>query len=139
MQNPIPRTIKMIADRMKADGDARLKKHNMTFVQAMVLRHLRLHGGTATQKQLEDDFKVSHPTIVGIIARMENNGHVRSYTDCNDRRQKIVEMTEAGNAMEETIHSDIMERDRKLVEGLSEKDIAELNRMLEIIYRNLQS
>ena len=121
MQNPIPRTIKMIADRMKADGDARLKKHNMTFVQAMVLRHLRLHGGTATQKQLEDDFKVSHPTIVGIIARMENNGHVRSYTDCNDRRQNIIE------------------RDRKLVDGLSEQEVAELNRMLEIIYRNLQS
>ena len=70
---------------------------------------------------------------------MENNGHVRSYTDCNDRRQKIVEMTEAGNAMEETIHSDIIERDRKLVDGLSEQEVAELNRMLEIIYRNLQS
>ena len=50
-----------------------------------------------------------------------------------------MEMTEAGNAMEETIHSDIMERDRHLVDGLSEKEIAELNRMLEIIYRNLQS
>ena len=139
MQKPIPRMIKMIADRMKADGDARLKTYNMTFVQSMVLRHLKLHEGKATQKQLEDDFRVSHPTIVGIIARMENNGLIRSYTDCNDRRQKIIEMSEAGYAMEETIHSDIMERDRHLVDGLSEKEIAELNRMLEIIYRNLQS
>lgn len=139
MQKPIPRMIKMIADRMKADGDARLKTYNMTFVQSMVLRHLKLHEGTATQKQLEDDFRVSHPTIVGIIARMENNGLIRSYTDCNDRRQKIIEMSEAGYAMEETIHSDIMERDRKLVDGLSEQEVAELYRMLEIIYRNLQS
>ena len=139
MQKPIPRMIKMIADRMKADGDARLKKHNMTFVQSMVLRHLKLHEGKATQKQLEDDFRVSHPTIVGIIARMENNGLIRSYTDCNDRRQKIIEMSEAGYAMEETIHSDIMERDRKLVDGLSEQEVTELYRMLEIIYRNLQS
>lgn len=139
MQKPIPRMIKMIADRMKADGDARLKTYNMTFVQSMVLRHLKLHEGKATQKQLEDDFRVSHPTIFGIIARMENNGLIRSYTDCNDRRQKIIEMSEAGYAMEETIHSDIMERDRKLVDGLSEQEVAELNRMLEIIYRNLQS
>lgn len=139
MQKPIPRMIKMIADRMKADGDARLKTYNMTFVQSMVLRHLKLHEGKATQKQLEDDFRVSHPTIVGIIARMENNGLIRSYTDCNDRRQKIIEMSEAGYAMEETIHSDIMERDRKLVDGLSEQEVAELYRMLEIIYRNLQS
>lgn len=139
MQKPIPRMIKMIADRMKADGDARLKKHNMTFVQSMVLRHLKLHEGKATQKQLEDDFRVSHPTIVGIIARMENNGLIRSYTDCNDRRQKIIEMSEEGYAMEETIHSDIMERDRKLVDGLSEQEVTELYRMLEIIYRNLQS
>ena len=90
-----------------------------------------------TQKEIEEYFKVSHPTVVGIVSRMENNGYLHCYTDVKDRRQKICELTEAGYAVCEIIHTEITEGEKLLVEGLSEAEIAELMRMLEIIYHNL--
>ena len=137
MQKKVGHMFKMISDRMKADGDAALKKKNLTFTQSQVLRYVRFHEGKATQKEIEDYFQVSHPTVVGIVTRMENNGYLHCYTDVKDRRQKICELTEAGFAVGEVIHAEIMEQDRRLMEGLSEEEVTELMRMLEIVYRNL--
>lgn len=137
MQKKIGYMFKLISDRMKADGDAALKEKNLTFVQSQVLRYLRMHNGRSTQKEIEDYFQVSHPTIVGIISRMENNGYLQCYTDMKDRRQKIVEMSSAGYAVEDQIHAEIRARDRRLVEGLNEQEVNDLMRMLEMICRNL--
>ncbi|MGM9940814.1 MAG: MarR family winged helix-turn-helix transcriptional regulator [Bulleidia sp.] len=137
MQKKIGHMFKVISDKMKSDGDTALKEKNLTFVQSQVLRYLRMHEGRATQRELEGYFQVSHPTIVGIVSRMENNGHLYCYADTKDRRQKIVELTEAGHAVEDQIRSDIMARDRHLVEGLSDQEVDELYRMLEIVYSNL--
>lgn len=139
MQKKIGHMFKMISDRMKADGDAALKKKNLTFTQSQVLRYVRFHEGKATQKEIEDYFQVSHPTVVGIVTRMENNGYLHCYTDAKDKRQKICELTETGYAVGEAIHAEIMERDRRLVEGLEEEEVTELMRMLEIVYRNLSN
>ena len=137
MKKKIGHLFKLISDRMKANGDAKLKEKNLTFTQSQVLRYVRFHEGKATQKEIEDYFKVSHPTVVGIVTRMENNGYLHCYTDVKDRRQKICELTEAGYAVCEIIHTEITEGEKLLVEGLSEAEIAELMRMLEIIYYNL--
>ena len=137
MQKKIGHLFKLISDRMKANGDAKLKEKNLTFTQSQVLRYVRFHEGKATQKEIEEYFKVSHPTVVGIVSRMENNGYLHCYTDAKDRRQKICELTETGYAVGEVIHAEIMERDRRLVEGLKEEEVTELMRMLEIVYRNL--
>ena len=41
--------------------------------------------------------------------------------------------------MGEAIHAEIMDRDRRLVEGVEEEEVTELMRMLEIVYRNLSN
>ena len=58
-----------------------------------MLKYIADSKTSVTQKSIGNYLNVSHPTVVGIISRMEKKGYLRSYTDDGDRRNKIVEMT----------------------------------------------
>ena len=60
MQKKIGHLFKLISDRMKANGDAKLKEKNLTFTQSQVLRYVRFHEGKATQKEIEEYLSFRH-------------------------------------------------------------------------------
>ena len=85
--------LKLVVERLRGDVDAGLKQHNLTWVQSRLIGFLAYRGGQATQKELERFLEVSHPTVVGIVSRMEQNGFVECRTDRLDRRNKLVSLT----------------------------------------------
>ena len=89
--------IKQISDKMRANADAAFRKHGLTFSQVHVLDFVLACGGSATQKEIEIYLGVSHPTIVGLVSRLEKAGFVTSHIDENNRRNKIVCVTSAAN------------------------------------------
>ena len=70
-QYPIGCLLKMITDKIKIQADANLAQHDLTLTQSRVLGYLARNGGTATQKEIEGFLQVSHPTVAGVIGRME--------------------------------------------------------------------
>ncbi len=136
MEDTIPCMIKKINDRMRSGFDQAMKKHGLTFSQARVLRHLRIRGGVSTQKEIEDYLDVKHPTVVGLVARLEGNGFVETCTDPDDRRNKLVKITEKAIRMEEDIVRGRDEGDRLLMKGLQEEEKQELKRLLGILCKN---
>lgn len=80
-QKDIGYLIKNINDKLKVKADADLKHSNLTLAQSRVLTFLASQDGQATQKEIEIFLEVSHPTIVGIISRMEQNGHLICWVD----------------------------------------------------------
>ena len=100
-QKDIGYLIKNINDKLKVKADADLKNSNLTLAQSRVLAFLDSRGGQATQKEIEVYLEVSHPTVVGIISRMEQNGHLRCRVDETDKRNKIVALTEQAKALGE--------------------------------------
>lgn len=130
--------IKSLNDKLKSDADADLKEFNLTFSQSRILAFLRHCGGKATQKEIEIFSAASHPTVVGIVSRMEQNGYVETFFDCFDKRNKIVKLTNQASALGEDLENRIFEKDKKLISSLSENEIAELKRMLGIILKNLE-
>ncbi len=128
--------IKSLNDKLKSDADADLKEFNLTFSQTRILAYLRSCGGKATQKEIEIFSAASHPTVVGIISRMEQNGYVETFFDAFDKRNKIVKLTKLASALGEDMEKRILEKDKKLMSSLSENEIAELKRMLCIILKN---
>lgn len=86
--------LKMITDKIKMRADADLAQQGLTLTQSRVLGYLNRNGGQATQKEIEGFLQVSHPTVAGIISRMEQNGFVRCWLDPADKRSKIVGQTE---------------------------------------------
>ena len=129
---------KNINDKLKVKADADLKHSNLTLAQSRVLAFLDSRGGQTTQKEIEVYLEVSHPTVVGIISRMERNGHLRCWVDETDKRNKIVALTEQAKALGEEMEQRISANEKMLLATLSEADIKKLRQMLLIIYNNLE-
>lgn len=137
-QKDIGYLIKNINDKLKVKADADLRQSNLTLAQSRVLVFLSSRGGQATQKEIEIFLEVSHPTIVGIISRMEQNGHLRCWIDERDKRNKIVALTEQAKALDNEMQQRILANERRLLASLSEEDIEKLKQMLLTIYNNLE-
>ena len=137
-QKDIGYLIKNINDKLKVKADADLKHSNLTLAQSRVLAFLDSRGGRATQKEIEVYLDVSHPTVVGIISRMERNGHLRCWVDETDKRNKIVALTEQAKALGEEMEQRILANEKMLLASLSEADIKKLKQMLLTMYNNLE-
>ena len=138
LQKDIGYLIKNINDKLKVKADADLKHSNLTLAQSRVLAFLDSRGSQATQKEIEVYLEVSHPTVVGIISRMEQHGHLRCRVDETDKRNKIVALTEQAKALGEEMEQRILANEKMLLASLSEADIKKLKQMLLIIYNNLE-
>lgn len=130
--------IKNINDKLKINADADLKHYNLTLAQSRVLAFLDKQGGSATQKELEIYLEVSHPTVVGIVRRMEQNGHLRCHMDMNDKRNKIIELTEQAKVIGAEMEQRVLANERKLLASFSHEDIQKLMQMLLKMYNNLE-
>lgn len=137
-QKDIGYLIKNINDKLKVKADADLKHSKLTWSQSRVLAFLDSKGGQATQKEIEVYLEVSHPTVVGIISRMEQNGHLQCWVDETDKRNKVVALTEMAKAMGEEMEQRIIANEKMLLASLSEDDINKLKQMLLVIYNNLE-
>lgn len=128
---------KVIHERMQTAADADLKAQGLTFAQGQVIVFLAEHGSRALQKEIEASLGVSHPTVTGLVSRLEKSGFVRTWTDAEDRRNKVVELTDKARETGDELHRTMRERDRALLAGLDEHERAELIRMLRQVYANV--
>lgn len=131
--------MKQITDKIKAaaDADTDLKNRNLTLSQVRVLEYISSKGGSVTQKSIEEYLDVSHPTVVGIVARLEKNGYLICYSDKTDRRNKIVAMTERSARVIHEVQRKIAAQEEKLLQGLSAEEIEQLQRLLNTILKNV--
>lgn len=130
--------IKSINDKLKVKADENLKSSGLTFSQSRVLAYLNLHGGQATQKEIEDDLAVSHPTVVGIVSRMAQNGFLTTWFDTGKQRSKMVALTEKARTVGADMDAMIQRQEAELLAGLTPEEAGVLERALTSIYRNLQ-
>ncbi|MGN1234897.1 MAG: MarR family winged helix-turn-helix transcriptional regulator [Christensenellaceae bacterium] len=130
--------LKVITDKLKVRADADLSRQGLTLTQSRVLLFLQSKQGEATQKEIEEYLGVSHPTVVGVVGRMEQNGFVSSWMDPRDKRNKIVRVTEKAVAIECEMKEMIEENERNMTAGLTEEQIAALQEALLTIYKNLE-
>lgn len=137
LEHKIGYLFKVITDKIKIKADADLKKHGLTITQTRVLTFLNNKGGEATQKEIEEFLQVSHPTIVGVVSRMENNGFLITWLDPSDRRNKIVKLTDKSISVVKEIKNLIRLQDEKMLHTLTQEQIKTLEETLKIICKNL--
>ena len=130
--------IKTINDKIKVKADADLNTYELTLSQSRVLTFLNSKDGQATQKEIEEFLEVSHPTVVGIVSRMEQNGHVTTWLDSKHQRSKMVRLTAKAQTIGEELVRMVQEQESTMLEGLTQEQITELAKMLLVIYKNLE-
>ena len=128
--------IKSINDKLKVRADAELKQYHLTMSQSRVLVYLRSRGGQATQKEIETFLDVAHPTVVGLVSRMEQNGYVTCWP-CEDGRNKYVRLTPQAEAIDKDMQRNQLENEEMLLAPLSPEDRERLRDLLLTVAEHL--
>lgn len=130
--------IKAINDKLKTKADETLKTHNLTLSQSRIVGLLSEKNGHATQKELEDILGVSHPTIVGLVSRMEQNGMVSTYFDGNSR-SKTVTLTPYALSLAKDMDGTITQNEKQMLNGFTDEEAEALRKALNAILKNIDN
>ena len=136
--NEIGYLVHKIDTKIKANMDQELSRHDLTFSQSLVIHLLRLNGGQLSQKALQDLMKVSHPTVVGLVQRLENNGYVKTEIDENDKRYKIVTLCDIADEFKKDMMRSKERFDKKMFQDLPQEKLDELYQILQKMYENIE-
>lgn len=136
MKNDVGYLIKSINDKLAARADAELKQFKLTMSQCRVFLYLSSRGGQATQKEIEIFLDVAHPTVVGLVSRMEQNGYVTCWP-CEDGRNKYVKLTPQAEAIDKDMQRNQLENEERLLAPLSPEDRERLRDLLLTVAEHL--
>lgn len=130
---------KQINLMIKKEIDKNLIKYDLTTSQSRVLFFIYFRGDDKTSmKDIEEHMKVTHPTVIGIVKRLEEKGFVATASDPEDRRVKLVIITQKTTKMIKKLDQGKRRMDEKLLKGFTEQEAKELRRMLSMIEDNLK-
>lgn len=98
-QNLGPR-LRHLSNRITQYMDQQFLALDLTSTQSFILHHLVLHEGEQIYpKDIEKRFHLTHPTVSGVLQRLEAKDFVVLEPDRDDRRCKRIRLTErAGSA-----------------------------------------
>lgn len=136
LKNDVGYLIKSINDKLKVRADAELKQYHLTMSQSRVLVYLRSQGGQATQKEIETFLDVAHPTVVGLVSRMEQNGYVTCWP-CEDGRNKYVKLTPQAEAIDKDMQENMHANEEMLLAPLSPEERERLRDLLLTVAEHL--
>ena len=132
--------IKLIYDEIDREVNRKLVKHGLTSSQVAVLIFLHTQErAQATIKDIQRFLNVSQPTATGLVRRLEKKGFVRVFEDPQDRRVRIVRLTNETSSVYESIQSLMRETEAMLMQGFSAQERDQVYALLNRIYQNTQA
>lgn len=132
--------LKRIDESLDKMANENFKTVGMTLAQAKVLNFLHSKPGkTATQKEMEIFFEVSHPTISGILKRMEQKGLISSKLLHEGRTSKQVTLSAKGEKNYLLAEQQKASSRKILLKGFTKAETDQVEDMLRRIYTNLRA
>ena len=123
--------LKQIHDIMEKNANNVLREQDLTISQSGVLVLLdEKEGKTASFKELEKDFGVSQPTMVGILNRLVQKDLVEVLTDSEDKRIRKAHLTQKGADKCKEGYKHMKSAEEQLLKSLTNNEKKEFNRLL---------
>lgn len=102
-------------------------EYGLSASQYKVLMFLYAQNNHATRVvDLEQNFSMTHPTVLGLLKKLEEKGFTRRVSNPNDARGKLVALTEKAESMHQELEALGDAVENKLTEKLTEQEKAEL-------------
>ena len=114
-----------------------LAEMELTSAQGRIMGYLAMTPEPPCAKDIEEKFHLSHPTVSGLLARLEKKGFIEFRPDKADRRCKRIYMLPKGADCNEKIYHVIQENEKKLVTGFSEAEKQQFSDLLTRAAKNL--
>lgn len=118
----------------------RFEKGPRSQLQGGILGYLYHHADQPVyQKDLEKEFRISGATASNTLQSMERDGLITRKALDKDARLKRILMTEEAYQNHRQIEAHMELMDRRMLEGMSGNEVAELYRLLGIVLDNLET
>jgi MarR family transcriptional regulator, organic hydroperoxide resistance regulator len=115
--------------RVNQVSKSKLSSYGVTPVQYALLRLLWRKDGQFGYV-LGERLLLDSATITGIIDRLEQGGFIERRVDPNDRRNRLVFLTEKGRSMEKPLCQKMDEMNEEVLSDLDDAGIQQFKKML---------
>ena len=103
---------------------AALEKMDLTAAQGRILGFLAHQSAPPCPRDIEEEFHLTHPTVSGLLSRLEKKGFLELCPDKADRRCKRIHLLPKGWEFHETIHQTILTNESRMVRDFTEEEKA---------------
>ena len=122
--------LRMIDVRIRMDLDERNEEIQLTSMQVRILVFLIEHDDREINpRDLEHYFRISKPTVTGVLKRLEEKGYLHYEPSGKDLRYKQIVLDDKAYQCAKQLHARFEAMERKLYQGLSDEEL-ELTRSL---------
>ena len=109
----------------------------LTAAQGRILGMLELRDTPPCSRDIEEAFHLSHPTVSGLLSRMEKKGFIRFRPDETDRRCKRIYILPKGQQCTETMHKTVQHIESRLVQGFTKEERTQFTALLDRAIANM--
>ena len=113
--------INALSLNIKHQLDLRLKAHHLTVHQFGILLNIYKRG-PLTQKEIAQQTSGDEPTTARLMKRLEEKGCIERVIDADDKRKRLVSLSQEGVALLQEILPHAQTVNKKVTEDLSEKE-----------------
>ena len=101
---------------------AALTRMDLTASQGPILGFIAHWREAPCARDIEEEFRLSHPTVSGLLSRLEKKGFIEFFPDETDRRCKRLRLLPRGEECLAIIRQTIDQNEIQLVEGFTDEE-----------------
>ena len=130
--------VRILSNTIRLNIDRKLSALDLTAQQSFVLRYLWEHDSQVIYpKDIERRFNLTHPTVSGLLQRLEGKGFIVCEPDPDDRRYKRVTLTPPARECQQEICRHIHAMEQTMTNGMTDAEQAQLHSLLARLIENL--
>ena len=114
-----------------------LETMELTAAQGHIMGYLAHLDQPPCPRDIEKEFQLSHPTVSGILSRLEQKGFIQLRTDPDDRRCKRVYILPKGKQCHDLMHSTIAANEERIVAGFTPEEQELFGQLLQRAITNM--
>ena len=114
-----------------------LESMDLTAAQGHIMGYLAREEQPPCPRDIEAEFQLSHPTVSGLLSRMEQKGFIELRTDPNDRRCKRIYVLPKGAQCHELMHQTILANEQRIVAGFTPEEQDQFADLLQRAIANM--
>ena len=114
-----------------------LARMELTAAQGHIMGYLAHCEKQPCPRDVEEKFQLSHPTVSGLLSRLEKKGFIALDPDPADRRCKRIRVLPKGKECHALMHGTIQDNEQRLVSGFTPEEQAQFAAFLERAIENM--
>ncbi len=129
--------IKILKETIDRDINRSVREQGVTAAQMRAMVTLHRAGEPIPEKRLEQELHISQPSTVNLVRRMESKGFVGTKPSEADGRSTLVFLTEEGREKCRLTRDDMIQTEKRMIDGFSEEELKQFESYLWRVYSNL--